>query len=149
MPTSQASGKDVPLQTSLLEPGMDSPMKVQRQFQMSSRSQVSTDNLLVLHFILQSLDGTGSPAHLLSQYMQGFICPSKVIYEEMVFNMGTNEQVINHGCAVNDMAKHLSANDAQCVVIFITNHSHDVSGDLFVSPGLCATMTEVSESWPL
>src|SRR5882724_3878510 len=107
MPTSQASGKDVPLKTSLLEPGMDSPIKVQGQFQMSSRSQVSTDNLLVLHFILQSLDGTGSPAHLLSQYMQRFICPSNVIYEEMVFNMCTNEQVINHGCAVNDMAKCL------------------------------------------
>src|SRR5882724_10712540 len=100
--------------TFFLEPGMDSPMKVQGQFQMSSRSQVSTDNLLVLYFILQSIDGTGSPAHLLSQYMQGFICPSKVVYEGMVFNMGTHEQVINHGRAVNDMAKHLSSNEAQC-----------------------------------
>src|SRR5882724_12001008 len=149
MPTSQAGVKDVPLKPSLLEPGIDSLMQVQGQFQMSSRSQVSTDNLLVLHFILQSIDGTGSPAHLLSQYMQGFIFPSKVVYEEMVFNMGTHEQVINHGRAVNDMAKCLSANDARCVVIFITNHSHDISGDLFVSSGLCATVTEVSESWPL
>lgn len=123
-------------------------MKVQGHFQMTSRSQVNTDTLLVLHFILQSIDGMGSPAHLLYQYMQGFIRPSQVVYEEMVFNMETQEQVINHGHAVNDMAKRLSSTEARRVVIFITNHSHDLSGDLFVSPGSCATVTEVSESWP-
>jgi len=57
--------------------------------------------------------------------------------------METHEQAINHWCAVNDMAKCLSSIEAQCVVIFITNHSHDLSGDLFVSPGSCATVTEV------
>src|SRR5882724_3264759 len=105
------------------------------------------DNLLVLHFILQSIDGMGSPAHLLYQYMQGFIHPSHGVYDEMVFNMETHKQVINHRHAVNDMAKCLSSIEAQCVVIFITNHSHDLSGDLFVSPGSCATVMEVSESW--
>src|SRR5882724_6965159 len=103
---------------------MDSPMKVQGKFQMSSQSQVSTDNLLVLHFILQSLDGNGSPAHLLYQYMQGFNCPRAIIYKEFVFNMETHEQVINHGHAVNDMTKHHSSQDARHVVIFITNHCH-------------------------
>jgi len=121
-------------------------MKVQGQFQMSSQSQVSTDDLLVLHFILQSLDGIGSPARLLYQYMQGFNHPRAIIYEEFVFNMETHEQVINHGHAVNDMTKHHSSKDARHVVIFITNHCHDISGDLFVSPGSCATVTEVSES---
>src|SRR5882724_10009722 len=77
-------------------PGMDSPMEVQGQFQMTSQSQVNIDNLLVLHFILQSIDGTGSPAHLLYQYMQGFIHPSHVVYEEMVLNMENHEQVINN-----------------------------------------------------
>jgi len=72
-----------------------------------------------------------------------------MIYEEIVFNMGTHEQVINHGRAVNDIVQCLSSNEAQRVVIFITNHSHDTSGDLFVSPGSCATVTEVSESRPL
>src|SRR5882724_1846981 len=70
--TSEARAKYFPLQPSLLKPGMGSPMKVQGQFQMFSQSQVSTDDLLVLHFILQSIDGIGSPAHLLYQYMQGF-----------------------------------------------------------------------------
>src|SRR5882724_5145896 len=46
---------------------------------MTSLSQVSPDNLLVLHFILQSIEGIGSPSPLLYQYMQGFICPSAIM----------------------------------------------------------------------
>ena len=128
---------------------MDSPMKIQGQFQMTSQSQVNTGALLVFHFILQSLEATGSPPHLLYQFMQSFICPSEIIYEEIVFNMETYDKVISHGCAVNDMVKQLSSHGAQHVVIFITNHCDQDRGDLFVSPGSCVTMTEVSESWSL
>jgi len=141
-PMSEAAGNPEP---SLLKPGIDSPMKVQGQFQMTSQSQVSTDDLLVLHFILQSLDGIGSPPHLLYQYMQGLIHASGVVYEEISFNLETLEQVVNHGHAMNEMAQRLSSNKTQRVVIFITNHSDEDRGDLFVSPGSCATVAEVSE----
>src|SRR5882724_3567783 len=39
----------------------------------------------------------------------------------MAFNMETHEQVISHGHTMNKMAKCLSSNKSQCVVIFITN----------------------------
>src|SRR5882672_12690372 len=107
------------------------------------------DDLLVLHFILQCLDGNGSPAHLLYQYMKGFIHPSEVVYEEISFNLETLEQFINHGHTMNEMAQCLSSNLVQHMVIFITNHLDEDRGDLFVSPGSCATVAEVSESWPL
>jgi len=124
---SEAAGKPEP---SLLKPGIDSPMKEPGQFQMTSQSQVSTDDLLILHFILQCLDGIGSPLHLLYQYMQGFIHASGVVYEEISFNLETLEQVINHGHAMKEMAQHLSSNKTQCVVIFITNHSDEDRGPL-------------------
>src|SRR5882672_3399372 len=95
--TSEASGKYVPLQHFLLKPGMESPMQVQGQFQMTSHSKVCTNNLLVLHFILQSIDGIGSPASLLFQYMVAFIQPGEITYEEIVFNMETQEQVVKNG----------------------------------------------------
>src|SRR5882724_11540833 len=139
-PMSEAAGKPEP---SLLKPGIDSPMKVPGQ--MTSQSQVSTDDLLVLHFILQCLDGIRSPPHLLYQYMQGFIHASGVVYEEISFNLETLEQVVNHRHAMNERAQHLSSNKTQCVVIFIMNHSDEDRGDLFVSPGSCATVAEVSE----
>src|SRR5882724_10461665 len=46
---------------------------------MTSRSQGSPDNLLVLHFILQLIEGIGSPSPLLYQYMQGFIHPGAIM----------------------------------------------------------------------
>src|SRR5882672_6249728 len=107
------------------------------------------DNLLILHFILQCLDGNGSPAHFLYQYMQGFIHPSEVVHEEISFNLETLEQVVNNEQAMSEMAQCLSSNKIQCVVIFITNHSDEDRGDLFLSPGSCATVAEVSGSWPL
>jgi len=125
-PMSEAAGKPEP---SLLKPGIDSPMKVPGQFQMTSQSQVSTDDLLILHFILQCLDSIGSPPHLLYQYMQGFIHTSGVVYEEISFNLETLEQVINPlGMPMNEMAQHLSSNKTQCVVIFIMNHSDEDRG---------------------
>jgi len=75
----------------------------------------------------------------------GFIHTSGVVYEEISFNLETLEQVINHGHAMNEMAQHLSSNKTQHVVIFIMNHSDEDRGDLFVSPGSCTTVAEVSE----
>src|SRR5882724_1487902 len=46
---------------------------------MTSQSQVSPDNLLVLHLILQLIQCIGSPSPLLYQYMKGFICPSAIM----------------------------------------------------------------------
>ena len=114
---------------------------------MTSQSQVCTDGLLILHFILESLDGIGSPAQLLYQYMRSFISPSAIVYEEVIFNMGSADQVVSHGCAMNQLMERLSSNQAEWVVIFITNHSHDDTGDLFVGPVSCAPVVEVSESW--
>jgi hypothetical protein len=124
-------------------------MGVRGQFQMTSRSQVSSDDLLVLHFILESLEGIGSPARLLHQYMQAFIQPSAIVYEEVVFNMGSVDQLASYGRKVNELVQHLSSNGAQRVVIFITNHSHEITGDLFVAPAACAPVAEVSESLQL
>src|SRR5882672_6721515 len=98
------------------------------------------DDLLILHFILQCLDSNGSPAHLLYQYMQGFIHCSKVVYEEISFNLESFEQVVNHGHTMNEMAQCLSSNKIQHVVIIIMNHSDEDRGDFFVSPGSCATV---------
>ena len=139
-------GEIVPFEPSSLKPGIECPIQVQGQFHMNSKLQVSSDELLVLHFLLQSVEGIGSPARLLFNYMQAFIHPCGVVYEEVVFNMECPEQAVNHGRAMVELIDHLSCHNAQCVVIFITNHSHDCTGDLFISPGLCVTVTEVSDS---
>ena len=71
---------------------------------------------------------------------------SGAVYEEVVFNIECPEQVINHGRAMVELIDHLSCHNVQCMVIFITNHLHNHTGDLFILPDLCVTVTEVSDS---
>jgi len=113
---------------------------------MTSQSQVNTDVLLVFHFILQSLEATGSPPCLLYQFMQSFICPSEIIYEEIVFNWRPIDKVIRHGHAVNDMVK-----DFFPMRLRVWSYSSPTivmrTGEtFFVRPGSMHYCTEVSES---
>jgi len=111
---------------------------------MTSCSQVSSDSLLILHFILESLEAAGFPAHLLYEYIQAFIGRDAVAFEEVVFNLCDLEQQAAHEQEINQLVQHLSVHAPQRVVIFITTHSHDITGDLYVSPDSCALVSEVS-----
>src|SRR6266481_8167456 len=75
-----------------LKPAILQPLVIQGQFQMTSHSQVSSDSLLILHFILENLEAIGSPTRLLYEYIQAFIAHNDVAFEEVVFNLGDIER---------------------------------------------------------
>jgi hypothetical protein len=105
---------------------------------------VSSEELVVLHFILESLDLEGTPARLLHTYMQAFVPRHSLTWEEVVFNLADEEQLVVHLKAMAKLTQRLSRTAARRVVIFITNHSHHITGSLFVSPASCASVFEVS-----
>lgn len=76
--------------------------------------------------------------------MRAFIPGDDVVFEELVFNLGDMEQWAAHKDMINQLVQRLSLNPTRRVVIFITNHSHDITGDLFISPDSCALVSEVS-----
>jgi hypothetical protein len=132
------------LKPHLLKPAVDEPLHVHGQYQMTSRSQVSSEELVLLHFILESLELEGTPARLLHTYMQAFVPQQSLTWEEVKFNLGDEEQLVRHQKAMAKLAQRLSRTTSRRVVIFITNHSHDVSGSLYVSPSSCASVFDVS-----
>ena len=95
-------------------------------------------------FILESLQPIGSPACLLYEYIQAFIAHDDVSFEEVVFNFGDIKWHAAHEHVINQLVQHLSVNTTRRVVIFITNHSHGLTGDLYISPDSCAPVPEVS-----
>ena len=127
-----------------LKPAVEQPLRVHGQFQMSSQCQVSSEELVILHFILESLDRQGTPARLLHNYMQAFVPHESLTWEEVIFNLGDEEQLADHRNAMAKMAQRLSRTASRRVVIFITNHSHDESSCLYVSPASCASVFEAS-----
>jgi hypothetical protein len=111
---------------------------------MTSHSQVCSDHLIILHFILESLDPIGSPACLLYQYIQSFIDDDNVTYEEVMFNFGDIKKHVAHQVTMEQLLHRLSLNPARRVIVFLTNHSNDLTGDLYVSPDSSALVSEVS-----
>ena len=87
---------------------------------MTSRSQVSSDSLLILHFILELLEAGSSPACLLYEYMKTFIVSDDVVLEEVVFNLCDVARQDAHEKQINQLAQRLSDHPTQRVVIFIT-----------------------------
>ena len=77
---------------------------------MTSHSQVSSDSLLILHFILESLEAIGSPTHMLHEYIQALIACDDVAFEEVMFNLGDIEQHAAHEDVTMWLVQHLSAN---------------------------------------
>ena len=74
---------------------------------MTSHSQVSSDSLLILHFILESLEASGSPAHLLYENMKMFIAPDDMALEEVVFNLCDVVRQDAHEQEINQLVQHL------------------------------------------
>ena len=77
---------------------------------MTSCSQVSSNSLLILYFILENLEAIGSPTRLLYKYIRAFIAHDDVAFEEVMFNLGDIEQCAAHEHVINQLVQHLSVN---------------------------------------
>jgi len=95
--TSETGEKSFCLQRSLIKPGMDSPMKIQGQFQMTSQSQVNHRCSSGLSFHSPITRGHWLPTLFAKPIYAVIYLPSEIIYEEIVFNMETYDKVISHG----------------------------------------------------
>jgi hypothetical protein len=51
---------------------------------------MSSERLLILHFILDGISPIGSPSHILAEYMRGFMDASRFYFEEIVFDFSND-----------------------------------------------------------
>ena len=74
-------------------PVHDKPVIVKGQFQMSTRSEVNAQAIVILHFVLKGINADVSPACILKEALSGYhICGVGLFYEEVVFDV-SNEQL--------------------------------------------------------
>ena len=74
-------------------PVCDKPVIVKGWFQMSTRSEVNTPAIIILHFVLKGINADGSPVHILEEALSGYHIRSiGLFYEEVVFDV-SNEQL--------------------------------------------------------
>jgi hypothetical protein len=71
-------------------PSHSAPLRVLGKYHWTAHSQVSSEHLLILHFILDGMSSTGSPFQQLVGYMKAFLDSSRFFSEEIVFDFSKN-----------------------------------------------------------
>lgn len=90
-----------------LKPFFEYPLQLTGQFQMTAQSHVSNEGLTILHFILDTLDSTGSPAKLMVEFMGAYLAPSLILYEEIPVNFSDRAKIALHGRKIRELANKI------------------------------------------
>lgn len=140
---------------------------MQGNYQLTSQSQVKDDPLLLIHFVLTSISTAANPALLMNEMLKGFLGGELVFqYREIKFDLSNDTLLASHEhilqnllCEVRRyltptfvffeiLLKNFLINSFNFhrVIVFITNHSHHDSGNMYLGPNLCAPVDNVSIS---
>jgi len=72
------------------------PLVIQGDYQLTASSQVVAEPLLLIHFILASIDLKGNPARLSAELLTSFLPAKSFVYKEVVFDLTTDELIKNY-----------------------------------------------------
>lgn len=99
--------------------------------EVTSRSQVCSDPILILHFVLETLSPSGSPAHLMPLMLEPYRPKINIRFHEIIFDLGTPEKIDNHIKFMEDLVGRLKPTEYERVEIFIYTHSETTRGDIW------------------
>jgi len=102
---------------------------------MSSRSEVNDDPLTIIHLYLAGMDPHGSPPRLIYESFHTYFRPSDLLFFELEFDAGTTAKEADHRSKMATLVEQLRRAGSARVLLFITTHSEENRGDLFL--GLC------------
>lgn len=114
-------------------PILDEPATIHGHAEMTSRSQICSDPILILHFVLRTVDPFGSPAAVMRDILQPYKPEDHLQYHEIIFDFGTAEKFEKHVLMMQELVKKLERLrfDPERVEIIIYSHSETVRGDIW------------------
>ncbi|KAG2120545.1 uncharacterized protein F5147DRAFT_647030 [Suillus discolor] len=104
------------------------PATIHGHIELTSRSEVCTLPILILNFILASVDIFGSPARAMRDGLHPYVAPD---YYEIVFDIGTLSKVKQHAKAMEKLVQDIGPCQFACVEVFVHSHSDTNRGDLW------------------
>jgi hypothetical protein len=88
-------------------PALAEPLVIQGNYQMTAQSNVRDEPLLLLHFILSSINPTANPARLVSEMMTPYLLGNTFKYQEITFDLSTDELIAHHAAKMSQLVKEL------------------------------------------
>ncbi|KIM50703.1 hypothetical protein SCLCIDRAFT_12301 [Scleroderma citrinum Foug A] len=105
---------------------------IQTHYGMSSHSEVNDDPLAIIHLYLASMDPCGSPPRLVYESFRSYFHPNDLLFFELKFDAGTSTKEANHLSKMASLVERLWCTESAHVLLFITTHSEEVRGNLFM-----------------
>jgi len=99
---------------------------------MSSRSEVNDDPLAIIHLYLAGMDPHGSPPRLVYESFRSYFHPNDLLFFELEFDPGTLAKEADHQSKMASLVERLRRAQVARVLLFITTHSEENRGDLFL-----------------
>jgi hypothetical protein len=113
------------------EPVLPSFLKVTGRFELSTRSHITSASILLLHFRNSSIISS-TPMTMVRDLLTPYFPHGGFRFEEVEFDLGTDEGIHAFTTAAQSLASELSAGHFQRVLVGVTNHTDEESGDLFL-----------------
>ncbi|KAG1857863.1 hypothetical protein C8R48DRAFT_775325 [Suillus tomentosus] len=107
------------------------PATINGHVEMSSRSQVCSDSVLILHFVLKGLQPSGSPAPIMREALEPYGPNGTIQYHEIIFDFGTDEKLDTHVKSMTKLVDEVRRCQYERVEVFIYTHSETVRGDIW------------------
>ncbi|KAG1758087.1 hypothetical protein EDD22DRAFT_850306 [Suillus occidentalis] len=113
-------------------PVLTVPATINGHIEVTSRSQVCSDPVLILHFVLKGLPPSGSPAPIMREALWPYGGPNGSIrYHEIIFDFGTEEKHDKHVESMTELVNKFKHLHYERVEVFIYTHSETVRGDIW------------------
>ncbi|KAG1873421.1 hypothetical protein C8R48DRAFT_769860 [Suillus tomentosus] len=107
------------------------PAIISSHIESTSRSQVCSDPILILHFILKTLEPFASCARVMRDVIQPFTPEVNMEYHEIVFDIGTSDKVLKHARSMKKLVDRFKQNQYGRVEVFVFTHSETSRGDIW------------------
>ncbi|KAG1830727.1 hypothetical protein DFJ58DRAFT_848380 [Suillus subalutaceus] len=114
------------------KPLLDTFLPIHATLELSVRAQISSESLLFVHLILTDYDTAGGAFKLAYHFLKPYFPNGGLVYQEVMFDVGTVSKVKTYQASVDDLVRTLSTNNWKRVVFGISNHTDNTHGDPFV-----------------
>lgn len=88
-------------------PALKEPLVVQADYQLTATSQVVSESLVLLHFILSNIRPQGNPARTASELLTAFLPDESFMYKEIIFDLTTDKLTARYTTDMTEFVKTL------------------------------------------
>ncbi|KAG1893551.1 uncharacterized protein F5891DRAFT_1196269 [Suillus fuscotomentosus] len=110
------------------KPVLARPAVIHGRIELSSRSEICTIPVLILNFVLDSIDCLGSPACIMRDALHSYV-PAD--YREIIFDVGTAHKAKQHAMSMAKLVTELEPHQVGHIEVFIHSHLETVRSDIW------------------